>query len=101
MRRTDLKVKLLKLKEILLGESLSKSSSSSFGLCRLLGDVSWPLPPPGPWVVVMVISPLLAASLLRAEAAETTGPFIGEDCSCLSLWCLSNDWWETVEKQAV
>ena len=69
----------------LLGESLSKSSSSSFGLCKLFGDVLTPLPPPGPCVVVIVISPLLAASLFNAEAADTTGPFIGDDCSGRSL----------------
>lgn len=71
-------------KNYLLGESLSKSSSSSLGLCILLGDAFTPTLP-GPCVVVMVISPLLAASLLSADAADTAGLFNGDDCSGLSL----------------
>lgn len=66
-----------------LGESLSKSSSSSLGLSLLPGDNFIP-GLPGPWVVVIVISPLVAASLLSADAAETAGLFKGDDCSSLS-----------------
>jgi len=68
----------------LLGESFRRSSSSSFGLCILLGEAFTPTPP-GPCVVVMVISPLLAANLLSADAADTTDSFKGDDCSGLSL----------------
>lgn len=68
---------------ILLGESL-RSSSSFLALCMLLGEGFTPAPL-GPCVVVIVISPLLAASLFRAEAADTTDSFKGDDCSGLSL----------------
>lgn len=68
----------------LLGESFKRSSSSSFGLCILLGEALTPAPP-GPCVVVIVISPLLAANLFKADAADTTDSFKGDDCSGLSL----------------
>lgn len=73
------------MKMILLGESL-RSSSSFLGLCMLLGvTLAFTPAPLGPCVVVIVISPLLAASLFRAEAADTTDSFKGDDCSGLSL----------------
>lgn len=50
----------------------------------LVGDAFTPAAR-GPCVVVMVISPLLAASLLRAEAADTADSFKGDDCSGFSL----------------
>lgn len=68
---------------ILLDESF-RSSSSFLGLCMLLGEALTPAPL-GACVVVMVISPLLAASLFRADAADATDSFKGDDCSGLSL----------------